>query len=267
MNTDRIASRIATDLALHAGYTPRAILLDHYLFMGRRSKTASEKSSYKDASKHIRAFGLSFFREVSKELGVGIGALVDFFKDSQVVRFFQKIGWSFKKLLDYLKTGYETLKKLQTEFLKFAKETGIGHWTMRNLDAPMLAKIDEWMKGHSQLRHITGFALAGMFLYMWFITPYTGNLGFDFDMSEVFDALSGNYSLVDLFSGASGATWLLLFLTGTFVGISFPWPGALSVHFVVSAIWTLSKKLNKRLKQMREKPEDDESILDLVPSG
>jgi len=222
---------------------------------------------YYEASRHIAFFGIKFFQDVAKEMRVGIGTLIDFFKDSMIVRFFQKIGWSFKELYRMLKAGYQALKDLQAAFVEYAKETGIGKWTMKNLDAPALKKIDVWLKSHPKTRHIAGYALAGIFLYMWFEASYVGiNPAFDFDSSEIFDALGGNYSLYDLFSGTSGVAWLLAFLTGTFIGISFPWPGAVGVHFVASVIWTLSKKLNKKLKKIRKDIEDDEveSVLESV---
>lgn len=271
MNIERIASRIATDLALTAGCSPRAILLEHYMYMGRRSKTASQKSVYRDASRHIALFGLGFFKDVAREMGIGLGALVDFFKDSMVVRFFQKVGWSFKKLYDLLKTGYESLKKLQKAFLEYAKETGVGKWTMKNLDAPSLRNIDAWLSKHPLTRQISGYALAGIFVYMWFQASYVGiNPAFDFDSSEIFDALGGNYSLTDLFTGASGIAWLTAFLAGVFIGISFPWPGAVGIHFAASIIFTLAKRLRKKIKQSVESEEgeldEDEIDVRALPS-
>ena len=88
----RVASRLATELALEAGISPKAILLDHYA--SRRTA-----SIYRDAKTQLAFVGDSFFKEVADALGTGLSSVVEFFKDSRVLKFFSKIGTWGKVLI------------------------------------------------------------------------------------------------------------------------------------------------------------------------
>lgn len=232
-----------------AGYKPAEILVEHYGRMARSRITASERVLFKQAKHEVALLGSGFIQEISDAIGVGVAGVVDFFRDSRVVKFFSKIGWSFKSLLEMLKDGLKAVKDLAIALKEFAEQSEAGKFLKRQLDAPTLRAIDEWLKQHPKTRRMSGYVLGAAVLYMWFVAPFVGNPNFDFDMSEVFDALAGNYSLTDMFSGASGAALLLSFLAGVGLSLSFPWPGTVSIHFIGSVMFTLAKKLNKRFKE------------------
>ena len=135
----------------------------------------------------------------------------------------------------------------------YLANTRVGKWTKEELK-----KLDDYFKGHPIAKRITGIVLGGLLLFMWFKMADIGDPEWDFDMSEVFDALSGRYSFTDIFSGPSGSMLLLSLLVGTVV--SFPWPGPGSVIFVYSIVNTLIKKLRirfraERIKNIREELE------------
>ena len=237
---NRVASRLATELALEAGISPKEILLDHY---ASRSRTASDHAIYRDAKVQLAFIGEDFFKEVAGAIGASLSDVVEFFKDSRVLRFFSKIGWSFKKLYDILKRGYRAYKDLIDAVSEYVAKTKVGKWTTEELK-----KLDEWLKKHPKTRRLAGAGLAALVVYLWFYMSFTGDFSWDFDMTDVFGSLDGSVGWTDVFGGAQGMKFLLALATGVTLNLSFPWPGPTTVHFVGSVILSLGKWLKKKIE-------------------
>jgi len=236
---NRVASRLATELALKAGISPKTILLDYY---GCRCRTASDYTFYREAKTQLAFVGESFFSEVADAVGAKLAEVVEFFKDSRVLRFFSKIGWSFKKFYDLLKRGYQAYKDLINAISEYLAKTKVGKWTTEELQ-----KLDGWLKKHPKTKRLAGAGLAAFVIYLWFYTAFTGDLDWDFDMTDVFGALAGNVGWADVFGGAEGTKLLLAFVTGSALGLSFPFPGPTTVHFIGAVILSLAKWLKKKI--------------------
>jgi len=138
---------------------------------------------------------------------------------------FNKIKWSFERLYSLLQTGYKALKDLRQALTEYAMQSGIVKWTAKQLDSKTLREIDEWLSNHPKTRRFTGIVIAAILIYCWWNMSFVGLPGFDFDLGDMIMALQGSFSLTDIFAGSKGAMFLLLFLTGTLSGITFPWPG------------------------------------------
>ena len=231
----RVASRLATELALEAGISPKAILLDHYA--SRRTA-----SIYRDAKTQLAFVGDSFFKEVADALGTGLSSVVEFFKDSRVLKFFSKIGWSFKKFYDLLNRGYKAYIDLLDAVSEYIAQTKVGKWTTEELE-----KLDEFLKKHPKTKRLAGVGLAALVAFLWFHTAFTGDLGWDFDMTDIFGALSGSVGWASVFGGAEGMKFLLALATGSIVGLSFPFPGPTTVHFIGAVMLSLAKWLKKKI--------------------
>lgn len=231
-----VASRLATELALEAGISPRVILLDHY---AGRCRTAS---IYREARTQLAFVGDSFFKEVADALGVGLSSVVEFFKDSRVLRFFSKIGWSFKKFYDLLKRGYKAYRDLLDAVSEYIAHTKVGKWTTEELK-----KLDEFLRKHPKTKRLAGAGLAALVVYLWFHMSFTGDFSWDFDMTDVFGALDGSIGFSDVFGGAQGMKFLLALATGTLLSLSFPWPGPTTVHFIGSVVISLAKWFKKKV--------------------
>jgi succinate dehydrogenase hydrophobic anchor subunit len=177
--------------------------------------------------------------------------VIELMKDSMVVRFFSKIGWSFKKLYDLLKRGYHAYRDLRKVMAEYLASTKVGRWTTDELK-----KLDEFFSQHPTVRRITGIALAGLLVFLWFHEAFIGDPDYDFDVSDIFSALAGSYSFSKIFGGPDGAMLLTSLLIGT--AVSFPWPGPGTAYFIGSIVTTLAKKL--RLRFRKERPEKDEKV-------
>jgi hypothetical protein len=255
MNREALADIVANEWLLVNGWTPAGILQEHYASMQRRAKVASEKMEAAEARVLSAGVTLDFVKGIAEALNTSLGSVVELMKDSRVVKFFSKIGWSFKKLYDLLKKGYHAYRDLRKVMAEYLANTKVFRWTTDELK-----KLDEFFSQHPTVRRLTGIALAGLLLYIWFNEAYIGDPDYDFDVRDILGALAGSYSFADIFGGPDGATMLTSLLIGTMV--SFPWPGATSVHFIASIIGALGKRLHLHFR--KEHPEKDEKVPALV---
>ena len=92
---------------------------------------------------------------------------------------------------------------------------------------------------------------------------FTGDWDSDMNMTPILNALSGEYSIAELFLSDAGIEMLALFALGTTVGLTFPWLKGLSTanKVVTAFIYTfgyifLKKKLRPDKDVDNEEPED-----------
>lgn len=241
MTYERIAEHLVDEWKLANDYTPVDILQAHFASMCRISKTASDCREYAEARVMVAGVTIDFIQEVAEAIGASIGSVMELLKDSKVVRFFSKIGWSFRKLWDILKKGYHAYVELRRVIAEYLANTRVGRWTTEELK-----KLDEFLKKHPVASRISGPIVGAILVYIWFNEAYTGDPVYDFDTSEIINALSGRFSLADIFGGSNGAVTLMGLVVGG--AISFPWPGPTTVHFISAIIMTLAKKLHVRLQ-------------------
>ena len=238
-------------------------LLDYYdgILKSKLASTEQDCKIYSEA-RHIIAVDwmkiARFAYDISKQVGLSIKSLMKLFKNPLTIKLFSMVGWSFKTLFSLLKTAHKKWNELFDIIFKYAEKVpyvkGSKEW---------LEGLDKYMKDHPVARRITGVVIAGMFIYLFFVVEFTFDVDFDFDSSEVVDGLSGNFSLVDIFHGAAGIKFLSLIVAGTAFRLSFPWPGATSVHFIVSILYTLAKKAGIDLKKIKNKLEFEDEVNEL----
>jgi hypothetical protein len=185
---------------------------------------------------------LEFIKNISKESNIDLTTLVNIFKDSRIFKFFNRIGWSFKKLYDLLKKGFKLGHDLSDTISEYLANTRVAKWTKDELE-----KLDEFLKKHPKTKRIIGIGVAAILAYIWFNMAFTGDFKYDFGMDDLLNALAGKMVLSDIFAGREGIKLLMLFTVGM-VGASFPWPGPGTGKFIFAIIQTLIKKLKIKLK-------------------
>lgn len=174
---------------------------------------------------------LAFLQELATKTGKDISEIVDLFKDAKVFKFFKTIKFNLGKLWDIVKKGFKFYGDLQRAIAKYIAETKIVKWTEAEL-----AKLDEWLQNHPKFKRVAGIAVAGLLLFIWLNMSFTGDFFYDFDWSDLLAALAGKFSLAELFAGVEGTRLLLLFASGSLLGLSFPWGGSMGAQFVTAVI-------------------------------
>jgi hypothetical protein len=254
MSKQILAEILVNEWKLANGWTPARILQEYFASEQWRVKTASEKAMDAEARVLVAGITMDFVKDLAAALKTSWGSVVELLKNSKIIKFFSAIGWSFKYLYDLMKKGYRTYKELRKVFGEYVANTKVGHWTNEELK-----KLDEYLQNHPTTRRLSGLALGGLLLYLWFYMADIGDPEWDFDMSDIFDALSGRYSFSGVFGGADGVILLVTLLTGSM--ISFPWFAPNSVLFIAAVINTVIKKLRVRFRS--EKPRREESEKEL----
>lgn len=194
---------------------------------------------------------IEFVKDLAKSTGKGISEIFKLFIQKPVFNFFQSIGWSIKKLFEIIKKGWKAYTQIYDIIGKWISENKITQFTRDNLK-----KLDNFLKTHPILKRITGVVVAGILIYVWTTMSFTGHLIQDFDLVDAWNALLGKFSLSDLFTSPVGSKMLFLFLTGSTLGLSFPWPGTLSVKFIVAIINSLYLLFKNKIKFTKDSPEN-----------
>ena len=186
---------------------------------------------------------INFLKDLAGKLGVNFLELAKVFKNSQVFKFFTRIGWNITKLWKLLNTGFHKLHDVLDVIAEFIAKTKVGKWT-----EDKLKQLDDFLQKHPKTKRIAGIAVAGILAFIWFNMTFTGSFEYDFGMDDLIAALAGNLTLASIFGGKNGVKLLMLFATGFFGGITFPWPGPAKIQFIGGILHTLVKKLNIRAK-------------------
>lgn len=190
-----------------------------------------------------------FIKDLAKQTGKNIVELFKLFIIKPVFEFFQKIGWSLKKLFEIVKTGWKNYVKIYDIIGEWIAKQKITKWTHDNL-----AKFDAFLQEHPVLKKMAGIMVAGILIYIWLTMSFIGDPIQDFDLTTALKALGGHYSLHDLFASPAGTKMLTLFLSGAAVGLSFPWPGSSLIKFAVAIIMSLIRMYKKSI----DKTDDSE---------
>ena len=183
---------------------------------------------------------LDFIKTLASTAGANLQDTLTLFKDSRVFKFFSALRFNLDNLWKSIKAGFAAYSQIQRAVAEYISKTKIGRWTEE-----ALRDLDVWLQKHPTIKRISGFAVAGMLLYIWLNMSFTGDLSYDFDASDILAALSGKFALSTLFAGTEGTRMLLLFVTGV-IGLSFPWPGPTSAKLAISLLNGLRKLVKTR---------------------
>lgn len=183
---------------------------------------------------------VNFIKSISEKLSVKLTDLMKLFANKAVFQFFQKIKWNLDYLFKIIKDGHKAYTQIISAISEYVSKTKVGKWT-----EDKLKDLDKWLQNHPKTRRIGGIVIAGLLIYIWFNMTFIGDSKYDFNLTDVYAALNGKFTLSTLFAGQDGAKLLMLFATGL-IGLSFPWPGPTSVKFLYAMIksfadWTRLK--------------------------
>lgn len=186
---------------------------------------------------------IAFVRKLADTLTVGIKKLSKLFMNKVVFQFFSVIGWSLKKLYEIIKKGFKLYEDLQHAIADYIADSKVGEWTEEEL-----RKLHVFLeRNHPFFKRAAGVAVAGMLIFIWLNMTFTGNPLYDFDLSDMVAALTGNFTLVEIFGGPEGTRLLMLFATGTLLGLSFPWPGPQNIQFVSAIIFGVARYVGVKI--------------------
>jgi hypothetical protein len=188
---------------------------------------------------------IDFMKSLIDSLKISKENIVEFFKNKGIFKFFSKFKFSLSKIWDFVKNGFEYYRMIQRAIADYIRQVPGVKWT-----EDRIKDLDAFLNKHPKLKKIGGYALGATLVYIWLNMTFTGDFDFDFDQTTLLAAIAGTVGFADVFTGTEGIRLLTLFITGQF--LSFPWPGASSVLFIGSLVYTLAKIYKVKMEQSKE---------------
>jgi len=187
---------------------------------------------------------IEFIKTLAKSVKQDVSKIIPLLKNKQIFKFFAKVKFSLSKLFNILKKGYKLYSKLEKIIADYVADSKVVKWTQNEL-----SKLDSFLSEHPMLKRFSGLIVAGLLVYIWLNMSFTPDFTYSMDFTDIILALGGTFSLSDIFAGPEGVKLLTYFATGALLGLSFPWPGPTSVHFVGGVLYSLAKQFKIKFQK------------------
>jgi len=176
---------------------------------------------------------------ILKETDIPIRALVKAFRDRDIFAVLKHFGFSILAMIKSIQAGAFAIKKGYARVFKEMYKNG----TLRKLKSGAM-KVDEVLDKYPILKKLSGVAVAGMLLLIWLNISFIGNFDYDFDIGDMFTALTGSYSIEKLFTSPDGLAAIAFVATNIASGgvLSVSWLGATHINFILALTYTALKK-------------------------
>lgn len=201
MQTDA-ATRIRLQAAQAITYEQYASVVDAAFVPDGRLQAFSIPSILKGLWGDLKAVGNHL-----KEAGeVGFEHIVQAFKEKSVFALLRGAGFSVKKLLQAIHAALKIPSNAVSAFLhEVVKDFGSIE-AVKKLDVKArLAKLEDLLKRHKVIAHISGVALAGFLIWMFVHSSFVGHPANDLSLVDaILDCIKGNFDLNALFTSPAG---------------------------------------------------------------
>lgn len=165
----------------------------------------------KDKLNIIKAWGIA--------LKVNLASFLKMFFNKKVFQFFSLFKWDLENMIDLLKQALNIYKKVQMAIPELIGNSKI----FKKFDELVLKNLDAFLEKHPWIKQVSGVALGAFLIYVFVTASFTGHPEEDFDVSIIFDAFRGAFSLSDLFGTPAGIKMLMLFATGGVFNVGVDW--------------------------------------------
>lgn len=110
-------------------------------------------------------------------------------------------------------------------------------------------KIDDVLNQYPVLKKLTGPIVAVMLFFIWMNMAFTGSIKDDFDLTSMFSALVGKYSIETLFLSAQGMSMLSLLAVGLATGgvVSFVWVGSSLGNLTLALVYVALRNVGRAI--------------------
>lgn len=211
---------------------------------------------------------IEFVKSVAKEMGCKIRELFKLVKDKWIFAFFSELGWNLDSLAKVISAGTKILSTIMNPlgslinllFPDLAKE---GYKKLMKSEAfrkirNKMGEISDWIKKNKKILYMSGMAFAGIYFVIWMTMNNTGDYAYDYEISDLFNALTGKLTFVDWISGEEGIKQIILFILGVSTGGLAINVAQNMTQLVISVIRVFAEKLEIKLKKGKDSNSDIE---------
>ncbi len=167
--------------------------------------------------------------------------IMKIFSDPNIFQLLRSFGFSIRSIFRSLIAVGNLVEKGLLSIFKEISETKIVQKIRKGL-----IRVDDLIKKYPLLASLTGIALAGLLLWMWLNMTFIGDFDYDFNMSDIANAVTGKFSLADLFASQSGLMLITLFGSGVLLGVSIPWLVKSAYNLTIAIVYTGYQKLREK---------------------
>jgi hypothetical protein len=178
---------------------------------------------------------LDFAKKVAKEYTLKLRDLFKLFFNKDTFKFFTELRWDFESFKKLVSAGSKLLsiilnpvQGILTAVFPDLISKKIHSLNSLTFSKEQLQKIDEWVKKNKKLLLVSGVAFAGLYIIIWLTMSKTGDLTYDFDISDLLRIITGKLTLFSFLSSESGTKTLILFFIGLITG-------GLTINFIKNA--------------------------------
>lgn len=176
--------------------------------------------------------------KIVNDLKISKSELISAMKQKEVYDILRHFGFSIKALG---KAIYNSLKIFNEVLLAISKEIVLSD-EINKLRAGAIT-VDEFLTKYPILRIMGSPIAAGFLVYEWLNMSFSGDFKNDFDITKIFEALKGNYTIEDIFISVDGFKSFIQLLVGLSIGLTFPWASVIPANIFLAIIYTILRKI------------------------
>lgn len=210
-----------------------------------------------------------FVKGIAKKIGCKVKELFKLFKDKYVFAFFHNLGWNYESFLKIISAATAVFSAIFNPigtainlFFPDLVAKGVSKLSdlksVKNLKEKM-KKLADWIKKNKKILIISSISFAGLYLIIWLTMNNTGDVAYDFDISDLVAALTGKLTFVDWVMSEDALRQLILFalaIAGIGNASLLANIATSGVQLVVSLVRVLVEKARIKLKKGKDSDED-----------
>lgn len=174
------------------------------------------------------------------DVKIGANELIKAFKDRNIFSVLKSFKFSLKKMLSSIHKATGLINGGVIKIFNELHKTKV----FQKIKSGAI-KIDEVLEKYPILKKLTGPIVAGILIYIWLNMAFVGNFDYDMDITSWFSALTGNFSIEELFASPQGMTMLAFLATGMLSGgvLSVSWLGSTAANLSTAITYVALKKI------------------------
>lgn len=189
-------------------------------------------------------------KETAKQFNISVQEIKLALSSPNIKEILKAFGYSIKAFVKGVLQSVGLVGTLCHELFEELQKYGFAEDLDRGIK-----HIDKFLESHPMAKKVSGFMVATVLIYIWLSMTFTGRFSSDMNLKNVLLAVSGKYSLTDIFTTSEGKMMLVLFGTGSFV--TFPWLGITAGNLLLAMVYTgfvmanehqVAQKIGKRIK-------------------
>jgi hypothetical protein len=180
----------------------------------------------------------NIFSVLHSELSISMSDMIKALKNRKIFDALKYFGFSLKKMgIAFQQLSKIFTAELRTTFIEIQQASliqAIKSGTMQ---------IDELFIKFPILKRLSGPIIAALLIWIWLNMSFTGDFDLDFDISAIFAAIKGDFSIEKLFGTAEGQQVLFLLGVGIVSGgaLSIAWLGLSYANLGLAILYTAMK--------------------------